>query len=626
MCPDNPYTFSDAVEGSCVYNCSAGLYKDDLSDPSDKRCVGNCVSPNWGDNSTEYGTCVRRCPENPPLFGDTVDGFRVCVEVCTEDTFGDQSPSGYRECDAECPSGWFAQDDELRRCVAVCNDTTFGYNKVCWAAEDCPIGQVGDPYTHLCTSLCSEEEGLFADSIVTNLCVDECPINNSILYFADSTDRWCRDTCTGPDLFGNNDTQTCVETCLDFESFADFVNPYRFCIADCLDSATDIYYRNNYSKTCVLSTDCPDTPDLYFGDNHTHYCVRKCPIVDGEQTWGHEDTQTCVDYCYGSLWGDDTTGVPLCVSLCPALPMRWSYDPTKLCVARWPEADYLFGEDFDRTCVTDCPVDPSDPTILTYAYNGTRRCLFKCPDGTFGDYDLMVCHYTPDLCSDIGWGNPYNNSCTSLCTETPWDTYGDNDTDLCTTRCSIASYADNYTGTRICVGVCPGSYDADGVPDSGSFDSFGDNNTQRCLLHCVMPNTWADWQTHRCESRCTGDDAADVPTYSENVRGRCCIALWCPESPDKLFGDNNTRACVNECVWNSTHIEWADNITRTCIPQCYNFITSAFAIPLSFETIDTRFYGDTSNGAPVCIYICPTAPRLFGRNDTNRCVAECEDH
>ena len=292
--------------------------------------------------------------------------------------------------------------------------------------------------------------------------------------------------------------------------------------------------------------------------------------------------------------------------------MKWSYDPDMLCVEMCPYDDGLFGEDFTRTCVSTCPSDPDDATILTYAYNGTRRCLFICPEGTFGDFENLVCHHFPENCSDIGWGDDYNNSCTGLCTATPWNTFGDNDTHLCTTRCSIGSYADNYTGTRICVEVCPGSYDADGVPDVGSFDSFGDNNTQSCVLHCVSPNTWADWQTHRCESRCTGDDPTTVPTYSENKDGRCVIALWCPEQPDKLFGDNNTRSCVITCLWNSTHIEWADNITRTCIPQCFNYISADLTVDIPFGTIDTRFYGDTTTGSPVCVVTCPTTPRRFG--------------
>ena len=109
-----------------------------------------------------------------------------------------------------------------------------------------------------------------------------------------------------------------------------------------------------------------------------------------------------------------------------------------------------------------------------------------------------------------------------------------------------------------------------GTPDAGSFDSFGDNYTQKCVQHCITPDTWADWQTHRCESRCSGDENSDIPTYSENVDQRCVIALACPEAPDKLYGDNNTRACLTSCFFNDTYTEWADNLTRTCLPQCMN--------------------------------------------------------
>lgn len=54
--------FSDPDTLYCVYNCSLGLYRDQLSIPTNKRCVSNCVSPNWGDNSTGFGLCVSRCP------------------------------------------------------------------------------------------------------------------------------------------------------------------------------------------------------------------------------------------------------------------------------------------------------------------------------------------------------------------------------------------------------------------------------------------------------------------------------------------------------------------------------------------------------------------------------------
>lgn len=115
-----------------------------------------------------------------------------------------------------CPDDYFAQADSLRRCVTRCNATTFGYNKVCYDPEDCPNTYVGDVSTNLCTTLCPISEGTFADQ-VSKLCVEFCPINNSIIYFADPTDRWCRDTCdTGNDLYGNNDTQTCETDCIDF--------------------------------------------------------------------------------------------------------------------------------------------------------------------------------------------------------------------------------------------------------------------------------------------------------------------------------------------------------------------------------------------------------------------------
>lgn len=74
-----------------------------------------------------------------------------------------------------------------------------------------------------------------------------------------------------------------------------------------------------------------DCPTNYFGDNVTKNCVEMCPI-NGSQTWGHRPTKTCVIKCYGPLWGDASTGRGLCVDICPSLPMKWSYNPTMLCL------------------------------------------------------------------------------------------------------------------------------------------------------------------------------------------------------------------------------------------------------------------------------------------------------
>ena len=76
----------------------------------------------------------------------------------------------------------------------------------------------------------------------------------------------------------------------------------------------------------------------------------------------------------------------------------------------------------------------------------------------------------------------------------------------------------------------------------------------------MTPGFYADWQTHRCEPRCSGDSFVDAtaisttqkPTYANNVDKRCVIALACPETPDKLFADNRTRTCTHKCFTNSS--------------------------------------------------------------------------
>lgn len=202
------------------------------------------------------------------------------------------------------------------------------------------------------------------------------------------------------------------------------------------------------------------------------------------------------------------------------------------------------------------------------------------------------CWPDPSSCpATAQWGDPSTHMCTSLCTAPPvMDSYGDNATHLCTTFCTSGTYADNFTGTRTCVSVCPGAY-----------DSYGDPDTRSCLLHCVTPLTWANSLTHMCEYTCTGT------RYAEDLTRTCVVALDCPTVPAYLFGDSNTWHCVESCLYTNSAVEWADNTTRTCVTQCPN-------------TTNTRFYGDDSTGVPICVTTCPISPVLFGLNSTNRCV------
>ena len=36
-----------------------------------------------------YKICVQKCSTNPPQFGDTFNGYNLCVDVCAPGTFGD---------------------------------------------------------------------------------------------------------------------------------------------------------------------------------------------------------------------------------------------------------------------------------------------------------------------------------------------------------------------------------------------------------------------------------------------------------------------------------------------------------------------------------------------------------
>lgn len=342
ICPLDKKLFADTTAKSCVYNCTPGTYAyDNAPTDTNKTCVDICPGLFFADNSTGYGVCVLRCPEDPILFGDVVAGKRLCVAVCQTGMFGDQDPVGGRLCRNPCPSGWFAQNDALRRCVVRCNSTTYGYNLVCEPPANCPTNWVGDPSTNLCTSLCPVSQGTFSD-FNSKLCVKQCPIISNVKYFADPTLRWCVTTCNAShSLFGNNKTLTCEPKCIDSDSFADAVHTNRFCNSECVDNTTAggivLFYRNTFTKTCVISTACPAE---YFGDNSTDSCVGKCPVVNGVETWGHKATQTCVQKCYGSLWGDNSTGIRLCVSLCPKVPAKWSYDTDMLCMFVCPHPLY----------------------------------------------------------------------------------------------------------------------------------------------------------------------------------------------------------------------------------------------------------------------------------------------
>lgn len=87
----------------------------------------------------------------------------------------------------------------------------------------------------------------------------------------------------------------------------------------------------------------------------------------------------------------------------------------------------------------------------------------------------------------------------------------------------------------------------------------------------------------------------------------CVTSLNCPVSPTMTFGDTATRRCVSFC----SNSYWGHPTSRNCVSQCPNVTTTG----------TSRYFGDDSTGQYLCVVICPALPRLFGRNDTNRCVS-----
>lgn len=229
--------------------------------PTELTCTGHCTSPYFAYNNTDSGICLTVCPEEPALFGDVVDGYRLCVEVCQMGTYGDQTTGSLRYCTAHCPNNTFAQNDTLRRCVTRCSDGTYGREAdwTCVAPTDCPENYTGDSTTNMCVLTCPISAGTFADNI-SKLCVSRCPANGSLIYYADEHSRWCLLTCDVSFAeFGNNSTQTCEPKCLDRNSFADAQNTRRYCIDRCTWLGVVKYYRNNQTGVCVVSTGCTGT-------------------------------------------------------------------------------------------------------------------------------------------------------------------------------------------------------------------------------------------------------------------------------------------------------------------------------------------------------------------------------
>ena len=133
----------------------------------------------------------------------------------------------------------------------------------------------------------------------------------------------------------------------------------------------------------MISTNCPTTPVMTFGDSLSISCVAQCP----NGTWGDSASRNCVGQCpnialgatYNS-YGDSSTGKNLCVYICPSLPVLFGVNSTSMCTGTCPSP--LFGDvTVNRTCVTQCPITSG---VTYYAQLVGRICVQVCMNGTWG--------------------------------------------------------------------------------------------------------------------------------------------------------------------------------------------------------------------------------------------------
>jgi hypothetical protein len=78
-----------------------------------------------------------------------------------------------------------------------------------------------DPYTHMCAYTCSNN---YFGSQINQTCIQVCDFD----YWGDPLSTLCVSTCPSSNYsYGENDTRTCVRSCVNHTGFAD--NMTRIC-------------------------------------------------------------------------------------------------------------------------------------------------------------------------------------------------------------------------------------------------------------------------------------------------------------------------------------------------------------------------------------------------------------
>lgn len=339
-CPVN--TFGENITQSCLSTCPAASWA--YATTADRLCIDICPLTWYADNTTGLNICVQNCPAIPSRFADATT--KGCVAQCPISggvTF--YADPTTRVCVENCPLPYYAYTPN-RTCLLVCPSGHFGLNSTvggvtfgtCVSPSSSCGSLIGDPFLNLCVSLCSGPNpvSLYAHG---SDCIPVCPPN----FYANTYNgvRECVQLCppgvinsvATPNLYGDNQTKTCVSRCVTPLTWAD---PYtRLCQSVCSALASPPLYSENFGFTCVSALNCPTSPSMTFGDNNTRSCLSNCTLG----TFGDPESRSCITQCRNlsstgtsTYYSDISTGQHICVVICPILPALFGLNTTNTCV------------------------------------------------------------------------------------------------------------------------------------------------------------------------------------------------------------------------------------------------------------------------------------------------------
>ena len=152
---------------------------------------------------------------------------------------------------------------------------------------------------------------------------------------------------------------------------------------------------------------CPPLPsgDLTWAEVtvYSRQCRPICPppntnSMGNAQMFADNQTKTCVTVCPLYSYADLSTGVGLCVFVCPTLvngTLQFADNSSRSCVTICPSANSTFGDNDTVSCVNSCPLG-------SYAQETPYRyCVAKCATGTWGEDIKRTCVTSPLMCPTV---------------------------------------------------------------------------------------------------------------------------------------------------------------------------------------------------------------------------------